>query len=149
MIPTNAVLNQLQNLLNTDTTQLAAAAVKHVHLYKTNFTPSPTLAYDATKEADFGGYAALNAPIGNQLAFNDPVTQELIVQLKDPAGGWHWQASSGLNLPQTIYGFVLTDSTDTDTYGSQKFDTPVTLTNSGDGVDIGVIRFSFVPPVLE
>lgn len=143
MIPTQTILNELQTLLATDTGTLAAVTAMHVHLIKAPFTPGAATDFTTLTEADFAGYAFLAAGTGTQQTFRDPVTSELIVQVKEPAGGWHWAATGAGNLPQTIYGFVITNNADTVTYGSQLLDPPVTMQASGDGVDVDQVRFAF------
>lgn len=149
MTPTQLILDALQTLLAEDVGTLAAAAVKHVHLIKEAFTPSAETDFTALDEADFTGSTAKNAPAGNQSAYRDPTTGQLVVELIPPAGGWHWQATDGVNLPQTIYGWCLTDLANGDTFGSGLFDEPILLQQAGDGLDIASVKFNFVPPVLQ
>ena len=149
MVPTQVILDEIQTLLATDVATLAAAAAKHVHLIKAPFTPGPQTALSGLTPADFTGSTAKNAASGNQQQFNDPITVQLVVQLVEPLGGWHWQATDAVNLPQTIFGFVVTDLANAVTFGSALLDTPVQLLAAGDAVDVGNIRFSFVAPVVE
>jgi hypothetical protein len=149
MIPSQTILNSLQTLLADDTGSLGAAAVKHVHLIMAPFTPSPTTDFTALTEATFTGSTKLSAPAGNQSAFRDPGTGQLVVEMIPPAGGWHWQATAGANLPQTIYGWALTDLADAVTFGSGLLPAPITLAQTGDGVDIPAVRFNFIPPVMQ
>jgi hypothetical protein len=143
MIPTQVILNALQTLLASDTTTLAAATALNVHLIKAPFAPGPTTDFTTLIEADFAGYAAIGAGTGVQQMYRDPVTAELVVQMKEPAGGWHWQATGGTHLPQTIYGWVLTDHTNAVTYASELFTDPITMQASGDGVDVDQVKMSF------
>jgi len=149
MLPTGSFINHIQALIAADATGLADTDALHVHLIKSAFTPTQETALADLTQADFGGYADIAAEAGTQQTFRDPVTGQLVIQMEEPVGGWHWQATSGANLPQTIYGFVLTDNADAVTYGSQLLDTPVTLTDSGDAVDIGQVRFNIVDPPME
>src|SRR5262245_40946180 len=138
MVGTNTILDRLAALLQTDATTLAPAAggVK-VHLASAAFTPSPTLTIAGLTEATFTGYTALVAGTGSQQEFLDPVTGNRVVQLNEPAGGWHWATTGAVGLPQTIYGFYVTDNGTTALYGSQLFPTPITLTAAGQGIDQG------------
>ena len=145
MTPGNTILNSLQTLLAADTGTLAAALALHVHLAKASFSPGPGLTPASFTEADFGGYAILNAGTGTQQTFTDPVNGNRIVQMLEPAGGWHWQATSGVMLPQTIFGFYLTNNGNTVLYGSQLLPTPILLVASGDGVDVAQVRFALLP----
>jgi len=143
VLPVTAVRLKLAELVAKDVAYLAAAAAKNVHLIKEAFTPTPSTDFTTLTEADFDGYAALECPTGNQLYFTDAATQALITQLKEPALGWHWLTTGVTNLPQTIYGYVVTDAADTVTIGSALFSEPITLTGTGQAIDIGVIRFVF------
>lgn len=148
MTPTTVLLVALQNELATDTDGLAAATALHAHLIKEPFTPDNSTDFTTLTEADFDGYAALGAGTGVQQQFSDPVTGRLVVQMKEPAGGWHWQTTGVTNLPQTIYGVVLTNTDDDETFGAVLFDTPITLTGTGQAIDVPFLRFEFIPPVL-
>ncbi len=150
MKPTNAILSELQFLLASDPTTLAAAAnALHVHLIRVPFSPGAATDYQVLTPADFTGSAALAAGLGTQQSFTDPTTGYRVVQIREPAGGWHWQATNGVNLPQTIYGWCLTDSADTVTYGSDLFDAPILLLGTGDAVDIPNLRFSILPGAVR
>ncbi len=120
-----------------------------VHLAKNNFTPSPTLAITDLEEADFNSYAALHAASAATQVFNDPGSGNQIVQVREPAGGWHWQTGSSASLPQTIYGFYLTSSDGDTLIGSERFPTPFVLTDTGDGVDIAEVRFAIGGVVMQ
>jgi len=147
--PTNTILLSLAELLAGDVANLAAAAVKHIHLIKDVFTPAPDTDFTTLTEADFDGYAELSAAAGAQQAFTNPLTGERIVQMIEPLGGWHWEVSGVTNLPQTIYGFVLTDLADAETFGSALLDEPITLLGIGEAVDLANVRFTFVANPLS
>jgi len=150
MTPSNALLDQLQNLLATDATTLApAVGGVSVHLAKAAFTPAPTLALASLTEADFAGSASLIAGTGTQQAFLDPITGLRIIQLLEPAGGWHWEATGAPVPAQTIFGFYVTDNANTVLYGSQLLATAVTITAIGDGLDIANTRFAMPPSALQ
>lgn len=150
MIATNVLLDRLATILSTDTGSLAPAAggVK-IHLASAAFTPGPTLTLAGLTEATFQGYAALLAAAGNQMEFLDPTTGNRIVQLQEPAGGWHWGTTGATGLPQTIYGFYVSDNGTVTLYGSQLFPTPIVLTASGQGIDVGQVRFMLAPPTIS
>jgi hypothetical protein len=143
MTPSEALQLQIATLLAGDTTTLANATALHVHLAKAAFTPSPALDPATLVEADFAGYAALDPTAGAQSVYQDPVSGLYTVEMKAPIGGWHFQTTGAGNLPQTIYGWWLTDHTDAVLYGSGLLDTPVPLTISGQGFDLPVLTFAF------
>src|SRR5262245_32614929 len=146
MTPTSTILDKIATLLQNDATTIAHAtlAVK-VHLAKAAFVPGPGLTVGSFTEANFTGATAKLGATGAQQEFNDPATGNRIVQLVEPAGGWHWQATDNLQLPQTIYGFYVTDNGSTVVYGSQLLPQPITITAAPDGVDIAQVRFAFNP----
>jgi hypothetical protein len=146
MIPTTVILDKIPLLLSTDATTLAHATLGvKVALAKAAFTPGPNLLIGALTPANFTGSTPKTAATGAQQNFADPSTQQRVVQLQEPAGGWHWQASDILQLPQTIYGYYCTDNAGLIVYGSALLPQPVTINQIGDAVDIGQVRFSFSP----
>lgn len=149
MTPSNALLDQLQNLITTDSTTLAPAALgTKIHLAKASFTPSPALTLASLTEADFPGYAALVMGTGAQQAFVDPVSGLRIIQLLEPAGGLHWEATGAPAPAQTIFGYYVTDNGTTVIYASALLTTPVVITAAPDGVDIANARFGMPSTAL-
>ena len=145
MTPTNVVLDRLAELLATDATTLAPAALAvHVHLAKAPFTPAGTRVVADFVEADFAGYAPLDAGVGPQQNFIDPSNGNRTVQLVEPPGGWHWQASGVGNLPQTIYGYYVSDNADAVLFGSKLIQPPIPLAGILDGVDLAQVRFQLL-----
>lgn len=149
-MPTAVLLNELQTLLSQDTNTLAPAAGGcKAHLIASNFSPGANTDFGTLTEASFTGYAALVAGVGNQQAFFDTVANKRVVQMLEPAGGWHWQATAGTGLPMTIYGWCLTNNAGTVTYGSGLFTPPRQLLASGDAVDIDQLRFEIPANALQ
>lgn len=150
MQPTQTMLNDLATLLGTDTGSLAPATggVK-VHLIIANFTPGLTTDFTTLTEATFTGGAAKLAGTGPQQVFRDPISGDQIVQLLEPVGGWHWAASAGTLLPQTVYGYCVTDNASAITFGSNLFPTPILIQATGDGVDIPEVRFNLSQEALS
>jgi hypothetical protein len=144
LIPTSVLQNIIATLLAHDTGSLANATALHVHLAKNAFVPSPDLPLATLVEADFGGYAVIDPTAGNQLVYLNPVTNLITVELSQPVGGWHFQTTSTSNLPQTIYGWYVTDHTDAVLYGSGLLDVPIPLTVSGQGFDLPSLVFAFL-----
>jgi hypothetical protein len=131
-------------LVAADTTQLGSATALKVHLAIANFVPSPTLTVASFTEATFTGYAALLVGTGTQISYVDPVTGLRTIELKAPAGGWNFKATAGTGLPQTVYGFYVTDNGSANLWLSALLATPVTLTASGQGLDIPAPRIAFL-----
>jgi hypothetical protein len=149
VVPHQNIIDSVPGLIAADTAFLGVAAVKHVHLIKEAFTPSPAINFPPTKVATFDGYATLNAASGSQQSFTDPVSGNQIVQLIEPLGGWHWLTTGGTNLPQTIYGYFVTDLADAVTLGCGILDTPVILTATGQAIDIAQIRITVRNPFYQ
>jgi len=141
-IATKVLCDAAAALIAADTGTLAPAADKvRVHLIMAEFAPGLQTDFAALTPATFTGSTFKEAGVGTQQMYVDPETGEYVVQLLEPVGGWHWQATDAVNLPQTIYGWAVTDHTDGDTYGSDLFDTPIILTASGQGLNIGTVQF--------
>lgn len=149
MIPTTLILNSIPTLIAGDTANLAAAAAKHVHLITSPFTPGPLTDFTGLTEATFTGSTALNAASGAQQSFRDAASGQLVVQLIEPVGGWHWKCTVAPGSPEVIVGYCVTDVGDTITYGSALLTTPVTIANVLDSVDLAQVRFTVVPSPLS
>lgn len=149
MIPGQTIVDRIRTLLQTDTTTFAlAAAPGKVHLSQSNFAPGAGLVVGSFTEATFNTYAAVLLATGNQQAFNDPATGGRVMQLIEPLGGWHWQCGTNAGLPQTIYGYYVTDNASAVLWGSALLPSgPVALTNAGDAIDIPFIRITFPPGI--
>lgn len=143
--PTSVIVDAARDLLAADTGTLAPAALAvHVHLIAEPFVPGLDTDFTALTEATFTGGAAKSAGVGPQQSFNDPGGNR-VVQLLEPAGGWHWQCTVAPGAPETIYGIVYTDNADAVTYGSALLDSPVVITAVGDSVDVPNVRISLPP----
>jgi hypothetical protein len=143
MRATKLIDDRLAALLATDATTLAPVALaNHVHLIMAPFVPGPGTDFTALTEAVFPGYAAKSAGVGAQQSFNDPATGNRIVQLLEPAGGWHFLCTGDPGVDVTIYGFVVTDNADLVTFGSEIFVPHLVITQAGDAVDIAQVRYS-------
>jgi hypothetical protein len=141
VIASQFLINRTGALLNGDTTTLApAASPPKVHLAQAAFTPSPALLLAGLTEATFQGYAALLCAINAQQNFTDPVSGQQCVQMVEPLGGWHFTTTGTTGLPQTIYGYYLTDNGNLTLYASALFPAPITLTASGQAIDINQVR---------
>lgn len=150
MQPTSAMANQVSNLVATDTTQLAAATAPKVHLAMANFAPSLALLLAGLTEANFVGYAALAAgATGAQLNWFDPATGNQIVELKSPASGWNWKVTGSTGLPQTIYGYYITDNGNATLYASALLASPIVLTAVSQGLEVANARVTFPPSPMS
>lgn len=145
MQPTLEVFNRLALLLAHDTGSLAPAALPpKLHLSKTAFLPNQDLAPADVTEADFGGYAAIPAIVGNQNVGIDPLTNERLAEMKIPAGGWRFSCTGLANCPQTIYGAYLLDDAGVQIYGSALLPEPLVIDTIAQSVEIDSVVFRFL-----
>lgn len=142
MTPTTVLNASVNGLVAADTTKLASATALKVHLIQAPFTPGADTSFGDLTEATFTGATAKSPATGAQQAFFDPVAGSWVVQLTEPAGGWHWVTTDAVSLPQTVYGYAVTNGAGSVTFGSALLDNPVNLVASGDAVDIGFLRFT-------
>lgn len=150
MQPTNALLQEMATLLATDPASLAPATdALFIHLSASPFSPSLETDLTDITAPTFTGYAAKSPVVGAQPKWKDPATGEWIIQLKPPAGGFVWVTTDAVGLPQTIFGYVVTDHTNAITYGSALLPTPVTLTAGSQGVDIGEVTLRLTNSALS
>jgi len=144
MQPTLEIFNQLTILLAADTATIAPAAnPPKLKLSKAAFTPNQNNVPADFTEADFDGYAPIAAIVGAQNVGVDPLTQERLVEMKIPAGGWRWVVTGLTNLPQQIFGAYLTDNAGAIVFGAALFDGPITLDNLPQVVEVGSVTFRF------
>jgi len=142
MVPTQVMLDSVAKEIATDTSVLAAALFLQIFLIKAPFTPGPTLTVAGLTQADFAGSTALANTSATMLKYKDSSTGEWLVEVPPPAGGWHWQTTSEVtNLPQSIYGWGLMDSTGAVLYGTSLFPAPILLNDISQGVDIPAVNF--------
>lgn len=146
MIPSRTWLNAVAALIGADTNYLAQPTTfVLVTLLKAAFTPGPDLDIATLVPADFTGSAAKHAASAATQVFRDNLTGNQILQVNEPAGGWHWQASVAPAPAQVIYGYMLTTSDGATLIASERFETNVNINAVGDGVDIGEVRI-ILPP---
>lgn len=142
MLATSALLERMADLLGADTVTLAAPTTfVEIHLSQTPFTPTPTVVPGDITPATFDGYAPLSAGSAATQVFVDPATGDVMLQMVEPLGGWTFQTSGVTNLPQTIYGWILTDAAGAVAHGSQLLDDPVTLDGVGQGFSVPRVGF--------
>ena len=125
MYPTDVLALSMADALAADTASLGAVLALHVHLVAAPFTPDGQTDVAALTLATFTGSAALAAGAAPQQVGVDPITNEVLVTLKEPAGGWRWECTVAPGVPETIVGYVVTDNADTDTFGSGLLAVPV------------------------
>jgi len=122
MKPVKALVERMAELLGADTVTLAAPVTfVALHVAKEAFTPGPNLVLGDLVEADFAGYAELHAASAATQVFVDPATSEVVIQVREPAGGWFWESSGAVDPAMTMFGVYLTDAAGTTLHGAQRF----------------------------
>lgn len=145
MIPAKDVRLQFGILLAADDTTLApAVSANKIALFKNNAVIADGTVVGDLDLADFDGSAAIAGATGAQQTGLDPDTNDQLITIKDPAGGYRFITTGLTNLPQTIYGFALL-SNDLATYlAGELLETPVTLTAIGQEINIGKAQMRMV-----
>lgn len=145
-----ALREKASQLLAADTATLAQAADNNViALVMGGFTPSEALLVGDVVLATFDGSTPILVGLGTQPEGLDPNTNDSIITLLPPVGGWRFETTGTTNLPQTIFGFVLlNDALDT-LLASALLPNPITLTGINqvielDGVHIRQLAGSMV-----
>lgn len=145
MLPMKAVRKQLGELLAADATTLAPAAdANTVALIKAAFVPDEAMVAADVTLADFDGSTPIAAAVGAQQAGIDPATGQQIITIKETAGGWRWETTGVTNLPQTIFGYGLFNDDQTVLLGLALLDSPLTLTEAGQEVNLGAVTMTMV-----
>lgn len=149
MIPVRTLTNTLSKLLAADAATLAEAGGTAVFLVGANFTPSIDLvAADIVRVTNLALLPKVPTP-GTQNDSVDPVTGELIVEMKEPAGGFSWNTGVGFVGPVTAWGVALYNGGVTVLLGTQKFDQPILLNGDNQSVNVGSIQFRIDPTKIR
>lgn len=139
--PTAGLEDRTKELIASDTLMLADGDdAPTVFLVIAPFTPSRAVAKADLVLATFTGSAAKASEAGTQQAYFDPLTQEQVVQLAEPEGGWMWECTAAPAETETVYGIVVCKGATATTMGSGLLDEPVPISAIGDGVNIGSVQ---------
>jgi hypothetical protein len=145
MLPMSALRLSLGSSLAANATYLAPASLPNaIALIIAPFTPNENLTLAALTLATFTGSTPIDGIAGAQEVSIDPVTLQQKITIKPPAGGWRFACTAGSGLPQTIYGYALVDNAVAVLLGVQVLPTPITITASGQAIDLGVVEMDFV-----
>lgn len=129
MIPTIAIREAMMELLAADTATLAPAALGNkMALVMAPIVPAEDLEFADITLATFDGNTPIVCGTGTQPSGLDPATEDSVIDIKVPAGGFRWETTGTTNLPQTIYGYVLLNNAADTLLASAAFDTPIVLT---------------------
>ncbi len=130
MIPTLAIREKAMQLLAADAASLAPADPNgnKMALVMAAFVPAESLVFADLTLATFDGSTPIVSGGGTQPEALQPSTNDSVIDLKPPAGGFRWETTGLTNLPQTIFGAVLLNNAADLLLASALFDTPITLT---------------------
>lgn len=127
MIPTNLLSVRIGTIIGADTVTLANVDNPVMRLAKNDFTPGPGLVLADLIEASFSSYAARALADGAQPESQDPSTGDVLVDLIPTAGNWRYETGGTSDLPQTIYGFYLTNEAGDALYCAERLENQVDL----------------------
>lgn len=137
MTPTKAVRERAVTLLGADTTTFNQPTDELVvRLFQNAAVPTETMAIGDFTQADFGGYAGLDVALGACPEGLNPQTDDSQIRLISADGDYVWETTNTSNLPQTIYGFYVTDAGGSILYAAERFAFPVELTMTNQTVII-------------
>jgi hypothetical protein len=150
MLPMKAVRLELGNLLAADSTTLAPGVTANkIALIMNPFALSENLRLADLTFATFTGSTAISGATGAQEVGVDPTTLQQVIEIKAPIGGYRWITGDTVNLPQTIYGYALTDSTGANLLGVASLPTPIILQDAGQFVSIDPVFMTIVPQPIS
>lgn len=145
MLPMKAVRLQLGSLLAADPTTLAPAANPNkIALIVAPFALSENLTAGALTFASSNGLLPLAGVAGAQSVGQDPTTQEQIIQILPPSGGWKWLTSGSFTSAITIYGYALVDTTLATLIAAALLPTAINVNAPGYIIDIDPVELTFV-----
>jgi len=130
--------------LNMQTALQTHLNLGFLKLFQNDFTPNFDSVIGDFTEADFVGYAAIEAA-GNPTIGVDPVTGDLLVVWAD---GSNFLAGA-ITGPQTLYGWFVTNSAENASYMAGRFETPIVVDENGDVVALGSVVARIPPAVLR
>lgn len=145
MLPTETVRLQLGALLAADATTLAPVTnANKIALIAAPFSLVETIPLASLTLATFTGATPKAGETGPQEVGLDPVTGMQVIQISPPVGGYRWITGDTVNLPQTIYGFCLLDSTLAILLAIAQLPVPITLTAAGQFIEIDPVNLTIV-----
>ena len=143
---TNALANRIGPLLSADDSSLGPASGPCVvALIENEFTEAiDRVSADLTRCA-VAGLTPIAAGTGDQVESIDPVTGEIIVEMKPPAGGFRFECTSATGLPKTIFGIAVLDTTLATLWMCERFDDPITITAVNQAITLGRVGLRIDP----
>lgn len=141
MYATRSLRNQAMELLAADDTTLAPAAnANKMALLTGDFDEGESLTFADLSFATFTGSTPILAGTGTQPEGFDPNSDDSVIDIKRPAGGFRWECTAAPATPEVITGYALIDNGATTLWAAKKFDTPITITSVGQIIDDTLIN---------
>lgn len=138
--------------LGSDSTTLLGIEL-FLHLTKTDFTPGLDTDFSAVLLADFQTYAVRPIAAAGRATNYNVFTGNMEMILPPPTAGLGYDTDGTNNLPQTIYGVVLSDDSTTIGGGHAlaygRLDDPVTLTINLQHFDIPPQRVQVIQAAVN
>lgn len=145
MLPMKNVRLQLGTLLAADATTLAPATnANKIALVTAPFALSENLTAGALTLGTSNGLTPIAGVTGAQSVGLDPLTQQQIIQILSPAGGWKWLTSGSFSGAITVYGYALLDTTLANLIAAALLPTPINVDAAGYIIDIDPVEMVFV-----
>lgn len=137
MIPTYSLFQRLFVLLGADSTTLSQTTnLTKVILFKNEVTVNMNTILGDLTEADFDGYAARDIAANAWPQSVDPATGDSMLDARPDSTPFLWETTGVTDLPQTIYGWAVVDSTGATLYCAQNLIPPVVLSAVNQSVTI-------------
>jgi len=144
MIGTTALNNQMAALLVADADTLAPAMnANKIALVTTPFTPTPATVVGDLTLASGNGLDPIAGATGSQLAGTDPLTGDVVMTVKPPAGGYIWTSSGSITVPITVYGYALLSNDLSNYIAGALLAEPQIINIDGQVIDIGNPTISY------
>jgi hypothetical protein len=144
MLPMKSVRLSLGTLLAADTGSLAPATANKIALIAAPFTLNEGLTAGGLTLATFTGSTPISGTSGAQGAGINPATQDQLITILTPAGGWRWVCTVAPGAPEVIYGFALLDHTLATLLAAEALVTPISIADVDDEIDLGAVTMTFV-----
>lgn len=138
----NGLIDTIGPLLAADTSSLAPVAANKVALIVENFTPDMDAAFGDFVLGSTTGLTPILGVAGTQLESRDPLTGEVVVEIKTPAGGFRWETPVGFTGPITVFGFLLIDNGAINWLGAHKLTDPIVLDGPNQQITAPALQFN-------
>ncbi len=146
MILTDVVLASITAALASDSgLGSLAGSARLIRLFMNNIIPTRQTVVGDLTTPTFTGYAdkAMGIALGRE--GTDPLSGKNEVIAVPALGGLVWAPSDAVNLPQTIYGWAMVDSTGAFLIGAERFPNPIILSGAGQLVSVDKVACEYSP----